>query len=66
MPDDRTKVGAADRASVAANEDYEIDDLAQKHDLTRQQVLDLISAHGNSREKLDAAAEELKRTLAAH
>ena len=41
MPDDKSKVGEPDRSKVAANQDYEVSQLAQKHGLTQQQAKDL-------------------------
>ena len=61
MSDDKTKVGAQDRARVAGGEPYEVSYFAQKHGITSQQARDLISRVGNSRKELDAAAEQLKR-----
>ncbi|GGC76007.1 DUF3606 domain-containing protein [Chelatococcus reniformis] len=60
MSDDKSKVGALDRARVGAGQDYEIDDFAQKFGLSREQVRELIHQHGNDRTKLEAAAHELK------
>lgn len=60
MADDKTNVGAQDRSRVSGSEDYELDDFAQKHGITRDQARDLIARHGNDRETLDAAAERLK------
>jgi hypothetical protein len=59
MADDKTKVGGRDRDLVAGGQDYEVDDFAQKHGITRQQAKDLIAKHGNDRETLDAAAAKL-------
>ena len=61
MSDDKTNVGAQDRARVAGGERYEVSYFAQKHGITSQQAQDLISRVGNSREALDAAAEQLKQ-----
>jgi hypothetical protein len=51
MPDDKTKVGEPDRSRVAADQDYEVRQLAEKHGLSLQQALDLIARHGTNREK---------------
>jgi hypothetical protein len=50
MPDDKSKVGEPDRSRVASDQDYEVSQLAQKHD--QQQARDLIARVGNDREKL--------------
>ena len=60
MSDDKSKSGAADRRTVAAGEDYELDAFAQKHGLSRDQARDLVKQHGNDRRTLDQAAEGLK------
>jgi len=61
MSDDKSFVGGADRARVAGEQDYEVDDFAQKHGITREQARALIERIGNDREKLDAAAAQLGR-----
>ena len=60
MPDDKTKVGEPDRSRVAADQDYELRKIAERHGLTLQQVRELIARVGNDREKLDKAAIELR------
>ena len=54
MADDKNEVGQRDRDRVAGGEDYEVNDFAEKHDLTPDQVRDLIAEHGNDRETLEA------------
>ena len=61
MPDDKTKRGSADRGRVAGGEGYEVGYFARKHRISVAQAEELINEHGNSREKLDAAAGKLKR-----
>jgi hypothetical protein len=61
MSDDKTKKGGGDRSRVAAGEDYEVRYFAEKHGITPDQVRDLIKRHGNSRDKLEAAAERLAK-----
>jgi hypothetical protein len=60
MADDKSKHGQQDRIRVARNEPYEVDYLASKHGLTREQAQFLIKQHGNDRAKIDAAAKKLK------
>ena len=55
MADDKTK---RDRR----NEDYEIAYLAQRHNITKDQVIQLIKEHGNQLVKLEEAAKNLKRS----
>lgn len=59
MSDDKNKQGD-DRRTVAAGEDYEVDDFAQKHGLDREAARELIAKHGDNRKVLDAAAEGVK------
>jgi cell division septum initiation protein DivIVA len=61
MPDDKTKVGEPDRSRVAADQDYEVAYFATKCGISRDQVRDLIARVGNDREKLEQAAQQLKR-----
>jgi hypothetical protein len=60
MADDKSKVGDADRRTVAGDEPYEVEYFARKHGLSAQQARELISQHGNDRAALDTAAEQLK------
>ena len=60
MPDDKSKTGGGDRQRVAAGEDYEVDYFAEKHGISAEQARDLIARHGNDRETLARAAQELK------
>jgi Protein of unknown function (DUF3606) len=61
MPDDKANRGGADRSRVAGGETYEVEYFAKKHGISVAQAEALIKEHGNSREKLDAAAGKLKR-----
>ena len=60
MSDDTNDRGAQDRARVAGEQGYEVRYFAEKHSISVEQAQDLIDLHGNSREKLDAAAERLR------
>ena len=60
MADDKSKVGAGDRRTVAGDEGYEVQYFAEKHGITPDQARDLIEKHGNKRETLDREAEKLK------
>jgi len=62
MPDDKSKVGEPDRSRVAADQDYEVGYLAGKYGLSAEQVRQLIARVGNDREKLEQAAQKLRRT----
>jgi hypothetical protein len=61
MADDKSKRGGADRRQVAGEEGYEVGYFARKHSISRQQAEDLIKRVGGDREKLNAAAEKIKR-----
>jgi hypothetical protein len=51
MPDDKSKVGEADRSRAASDQDYEVSHLAQKDGLTQEEARKLI-AQRNDREQL--------------
>jgi hypothetical protein len=61
MPDDKSKRGAPDPREVAGDEGYEIDHFAKKRGISKDQARELIRKHGNNREKLDAAARNLRK-----
>lgn len=61
MADDKTKRGGNDRSRVAGGEGYEVHYFARKHGLSKDQAESLIKKVGNDREKLNAAAEKLKK-----
>ncbi len=61
MSDDKTMVGGRDRSRVAGDQDYELDDFARKHGISRDQARSLVERFGNDREKLDAGAAQLSR-----
>jgi hypothetical protein len=63
MSDDTSNRGAQDRARVSGSEPYEVEYFARKHGITAEQARQLIKEVGNSREKLDAAAERLKQNV---
>ena len=44
MPDDKTKRGEPDRSKVAAEQDYEINYLTEKHGLSSAEARDLLAA----------------------
>lgn len=61
MADNKQQTGEPDRSRVSGSEDYEVRHFAERHGITMEQALDLISKHGNQRDALDAAAERLKK-----
>jgi hypothetical protein len=52
MTDDKSKTDMRDRSRVAGTEDYEVDYLAEKAGVTREQARELIKRYGNDRETL--------------
>lgn len=60
MADDKSKRGGRDRATVAAEEPYEVRYFAKKHGITQEQAQKLIDKIGGNRAKLNAEAEKLK------
>ncbi|SFJ22078.1 Protein of unknown function [Phyllobacterium sp. CL33Tsu] len=54
MSDDKFKQDNRDRATVSASEDYEVNYLMTKHDLSRDRALELIKKHGGSRKKIES------------
>lgn len=59
MADDKSKRGGRDRATVSAEEPYEVRYFARKHGITREQAQGLIDKIGGHRAKLNAEAEKL-------
>jgi hypothetical protein len=55
MPDDKKKIGAADRRTVSEAEDYELRYFARKHNIPLAEARRLLKIHGNSRGKLEEA-----------
>lgn len=53
MPDNRDLKGGQDRQRVAANEDYEVSYLAEKLNVSSEEVKRAIEQVGNSREKVE-------------
>jgi hypothetical protein len=51
------RVGEPDQSKDAADQDYEVSNLAQKYGISRDEARKLIERFGNDREKLYAAAE---------
>jgi len=49
MADDKSKQDNRDRSKVSSSEDYEVEYLMTKYDLSRNRALDLIAKHGRSR-----------------
>ena len=61
MADNKQNVGEPDRSRVSGSEDYELDHVAQKHGISRDQVRELVERFGNDREVIDREAAKLGR-----
>lgn len=61
MADDKSKRGGTDRRRVAGGQGYEVNYFARKHGIGKDQAQKLIDRIGNDREKLNAAAEKLRK-----
>lgn len=59
MSDDKTEQ-RRDRNRVAGDQEYEVRYFVEKHGITIEQAQELIDRHGNSREVLDAAAQNMR------
>ncbi|WP_143957772.1 DUF3606 domain-containing protein [Rhodoligotrophos appendicifer] len=62
MADDKSKTDASDRRMVSAEQDYEVQHFAKKHNLTTEEVVALIAIHGNDRATLGAAVQKRTKT----
>ncbi|ARO24762.1 hypothetical protein TAL182_CH03017 [Rhizobium sp. TAL182] len=60
MADDKKNVGR-DRSRVAAGQSYELNYFKRKHGLTEDQARKIIKEAGNSREKANELAEQVKK-----
>jgi hypothetical protein len=61
MADNKSKRGAADRRQVSGADGYETSYFARKHGISTEQAEALTKRVGNDRDRLDAAAEKLKK-----
>ena len=55
MPDDKEKIGAADRRTVSEAEDYELRYFARRHNIPIAEARKLLKLHGNKRARLEKA-----------
>ena len=60
IADDKSEVGGQDRARVAGGQDYETRHFAEQNGITIEQAEQLIQRHGNNREELERAAQQMK------
>ena len=61
MPDDKTKRGARDRATVSAEERYEVNNLMHALNLGRDDAEQLIKKYNGNREKITAEVAARKK-----
>lgn len=60
MADDTSNRGGQDRSRVAGGQEHEVRYFAEKHGISTEQAEQLIAQHGNDREELDRAAQQMK------
>ena len=53
MSDDKSKADKPDHAKPASHEDYEVQYLIIKYNVSRMRALELISKHGGNRERTE-------------
>jgi hypothetical protein len=53
MTDDKSQQDNRDRSKVSASEDYEVEYLMSKFDISKNRALDLIAKHGGNRKKIE-------------
>ncbi|OYX15442.1 MAG: hypothetical protein B7Z15_00515 [Rhizobiales bacterium 32-66-8] len=66
MGDHKGKPGKGQLAKAAASEAHAVRDLADKHDLTKDQAVDLIARHGEDHDLLAAAADKILKPEVLH
>jgi hypothetical protein len=57
MADDKLKTDNQDRSKVSSSEDYEVQYLMTKYDISRNRAIQLIEKHGGSRKKIEGELE---------
>jgi hypothetical protein len=66
MADDRTKVGAADRRQVSAEEHHEISYLARKFNTTADRVRRAVRKTGGRRDAVERELDRVSQALQQH
>jgi hypothetical protein len=61
MSDDKSKTGKPDRDRVSANESYEVDYLARKHELPSGLVRNVIEQEGPMRSDVEEYLKKIKQ-----
>jgi len=57
MADNKSKRDNRDRTRVSSSEDYEVEYLVTKYDLSKNRALELIAKHGGNRQKIESELE---------
>jgi hypothetical protein len=57
MADDKSKKDNRDRSKVSSGEEYEVQYLMTKYDLSRNRALELIVKHNHSRKEIERELE---------
>jgi hypothetical protein len=60
MSDDKSNVSGQDRSRVAGEQDYEVRYFAEQNGISIEQAQQLIARHGNSRDELERAVQQMK------
>ena len=60
MADDKSSVGGQDRTRVAGGQDYEVRHFAEANGISIEQAEQLIARHGNNRDELERAVQQMK------
>jgi hypothetical protein len=55
MPDDKKKIGTADRRTISEAEDYDLRYFARRHNIPLAEARRLLRLHGNKRARLEKA-----------
>jgi hypothetical protein len=59
MAGEKGNRGAQDRNRVAGEQGYDVRHFAERHGIAQEQAEQLIARHGNDREALDQAAQQM-------
>jgi hypothetical protein len=60
MADDKSKADNRDRSRIVAGQDFEVEYFAERYGISTEQARELITKHGNNREKLEREVARLK------
>jgi Protein of unknown function (DUF3606) len=60
MPDNKNAAEGRDRSQIAAGQAHEVEHIAERYGISIEQARELITKHGNNREKLELEVSRLK------